>query len=82
VVAALRTSPLEKALVLTNVAATPVSPTLGLASGPLCGAPTVEAVLGDGPVTPPVVTAAGGFAGYRPVESIPARSTVVLAFGR
>jgi glycosidase len=82
VVAALRTSPVETALVLTNVATTPVSPTLSLASGPLCGAPTVEAVLGDGPVTPPVVTAAGGFAGYRPVASIPAQSTVVIILGR
>jgi glycosidase len=82
VVAALRTSPVETALVLTNVATTPASPTLSLASGPLCGAPTVEPVLGDGPVTPPVVTAAGGFARYRPVASIPAQSTVVITFGR
>jgi hypothetical protein len=59
-----------------------VSPTLALATGPLCGAPTVQAALGDGPVTAPVVTAAGGFTGYRPVASIPAQSTVVITFGR
>ena len=82
VVAALRWSPVETALVLTNVATTASSPTLSLDAGPLCGTPTVDAVLGDGPVTAPAVTAGGGFAGYRPVASIPAQSTVVMTFGR
>jgi alpha-amylase len=82
VVAALRTDPAETALVLTNVGSSPASPTLDLASGPLCGSPTATVVLGDGSATAPTVTAAGGFDRYRPVAAIPARSTVVIVFGR
>ncbi len=81
VVAALRVSPTETALVLTNVGATAASPSLDLASGPLCGVPSVEVVLGDGPVTAPIVGAAGGFAGYRPLTTIPARSSAVIVLG-
>ena len=83
VVAALRTSPTETALVLTNVATTPASaPALALASGPLCGVPTVSLALGAGAVAAPTITAAGGFSGYRPVAEIPARSSVVIVLGR
>jgi glycosidase len=86
VVAALRVSPTETALVLTNVGLEPASPSLTLETGPLCGTPTAALVLGGtdaGSAAPaPVVTAAGGFAGYRPVASIPARSSVVVVVGR
>ncbi len=78
VVAALRRDPTETALVLTNVSDAAASPTLNLATGPLCGTPTAEVVLGDGPATAPIVTPAGGFGGYRPIAAIPARSTVVI----
>jgi alpha-amylase len=78
VVAALRSSPTETALVLTNVSGESATPTLSLAAGPLCGAPTVDLVLGAGSVVGPAVSAAGGFAGYQPVPAIPARSSVVV----
>ena len=82
VVAALRVSPAETALVLTNVGASPVGPSLNLATGPLCGTPATELVLGPAaaPVSPPRVTAGGGFSDYRPVAAIPPRSSVVIVF--
>jgi glycosidase len=78
VVAALRTSPTETALVLTNVSATAATPTLSLATGPLCGAPSADLVLGSGAVLAPSVSRTGGFSGYRPVTSLPARSSAVV----
>ncbi len=82
VVAALRTSPTETALVLTNVSGSATTPTLGLATGPLCGAPAADVVLGSGVAAGPVVTTTGGFAGYRPLTGIPPRSTAVIVLGR
>ena len=81
VVAAIRHSPTETDLVLANVSAAPVTPTLTLAAGPLCGSPTAEPVLGVDAATAPAVTATGGFTAYRPVASIPARSVVVIVLG-
>jgi len=78
VVAALRRNPTETALVLTNVSNAAASPTLNLATGPLCGTPTADVLLGDGPAAAPIVTPAGGFGGYRPIAAIPARSSVVI----
>ena len=51
-VAALRTSPLETALVLTNVATTPVYAHARAGLGSALRRPTVQPALGDGPVTP------------------------------
>jgi alpha-amylase len=82
VVASLRSSPTETALLLTNVSAAPATPTLSLAAGPLCGTPAADLVLGAGPAVPPAVTAAGGFDGYRPVSAIPPRSSAVIVLGR
>jgi glycosidase len=81
VVAALRVSPTETAVTLTNVGAEAASPTLALDAGPLCGTPTAE-VLGAASATPPTISASGGFAGWRPVDAIPARSSVVIVLGR
>ena len=78
VVVALRSSPIETALVLTNVSAEAAAPTLSLAAGPLCGAPKADLVLGSGSAVAPVVSPAGGFAGYRPLAVIPARSSAVI----
>ena len=72
VVASLRTSPTETALVLTNVSGEAATPTLSLDAGPLCGTPTVDLVSGSGAALAPTVSAAGGFVGYRPVAAIPA----------
>jgi glycosidase len=82
VVAALRSSATELAVTLTNVAAEPASPTRALERGPLCGTPTADVVLGDGPAGPPSVTASGGFTGWKPIDAIPARSSVVIVLGR
>jgi len=82
VVAAIRSSAGETALVITNASDKPAAPTLALASGPLCGTPKGEIVLGadEGAATAPgpAVTPAGGFTGYRPVAEIPARSVVII----
>ncbi|MEP6639893.1 MAG: alpha-amylase family glycosyl hydrolase, partial [Chloroflexota bacterium] len=82
VVASLRVSPTETAVVLTNVGSTPAAPALDLAAGPLCGGPTATVALGPASAIAPTVTAAGGFAGWRPVDAIPARSSVVIVLGR
>jgi glycosidase len=78
VVAALRSSPTETALVLTNVSARDAAPTLSLDAGPLCGEPTADLVLGSGSAVAPVVSSGGGFAGYRPLAAIPPRSSAVI----
>ncbi|HLQ47385.1 MAG TPA: hypothetical protein VK233_00290, partial [Candidatus Dormibacteraeota bacterium] len=77
VVAGLRSSSTETALVLTNVSATAATPALSLPAGPLCGAPKADLVLGSGSAVAPVVSMAGGFAGYRPL-AIPPRSSAVI----
>jgi alpha-amylase len=81
VVAALRSSPTETAIVLTNAGTSAATPTLTLATGPLCGSPAADEVLGTAVVASPTITAAGGFSGYRPVDAIPARSSVVIVLG-
>lgn len=81
VVAALRHGPTETVLVLTNAGTSAAAPTLDLAAGPLCGAPTATVVHGDGAAIAPVVSPAGGFSGYRPVASVPNGSTVVIVLG-
>ena len=78
VVAGLRSSPSETALVLTNVSAAVAAPMLSLATGPLCGATTAALALGSGAVAAPVVSPTGGFAGYRPLAAIPPRSSAVI----
>jgi glycosidase len=78
VVAGLRSSPTETALVLTNVSAAAATPTLSLNAGPLCGTPQADLVLGSGAAVAPVVSSAGGFAGYRPLAAIPPRSSAVI----
>jgi alpha-amylase len=83
VVAAIRRSASETLLVLANVSDAPAAPGLTLAGGPLCGAPRATIVLGgDEAATsaaPPVVTPAGGLAGYRPLAEIPPRSVIIIA---
>ncbi len=81
VVAALRVNPTEVAVTLTNVSGDAASPSLTLDAGPLCGTPSVE-VVGAASATAPTITASGGFAGWRPVATIPARSSVVIVLGR
>ena len=82
-VASLRSSPTETALVLTNVSSAPVTPTLSIATGPLCGSPRVTSVSGaEESIVPPIVNAMGGFGGYRPVPVLDAHVTAVITFAR
>ncbi len=81
VYAALRSGPDGTDLVVTNVSGAPVSPSLTLDMGPLCGSPSATLALGGVAGTDavaPVVTPAGGFTGYQPLPSIPAQSVVVI----
>jgi glycosidase len=81
VVASLRVAATETALVVTNLSKEPVSPTLSLASGPLCGRPSVWGAWGQTIHVAPVINAAGGFDGYRPVDMIPPQSSLVIQLG-
>jgi glycosidase len=82
VVAYLRHDPgaSDTALVMANLSDEPVtSVTLGLDEGPLCRVTGVDLLYGSaaaGP--PPLVTEAGGFDGYVPVERLGPRELVVL----
>ncbi len=58
------------------------SPARPLAIGPRCGTPAVSDVRGAAAVAAPTITSAGGFAGYRPVDTILPRSSVVIELGR
>ncbi len=81
VIAAIRSSPSETALVLTNVGDAPATPRLSLADGPLCGAPSAIVIFGGdagAAAAPPTVLPSGGFAGYRPLSVVPPRSVVVI----
>lgn len=82
VVASLRQADGETVLVVSNLGETAVDGVaLALASGPLCGTPVAEALLGPAQVRAPSVTAAGGFDGYVPVERLNARETIVIGLG-
>ena len=81
VLASLRVAATETALVVTNLSAKPVSPTLSLASGPLCGRQNAWGAWGQSIHVAPVINAAGGFDGYRPVDMIPPQSSLVIQLG-
>ena len=81
IVAAIRSTPGETTLVIANVTDAPVATALTLAAGPLCGSPTTRLALGGdegASASAPVVTPAGGFTGYRPLDTIAPRSVVVI----
>jgi alpha-amylase len=85
VIAAIRTSPTETALVLTNVGDAPASPTLSLANGPLCGTPSATVAYSGDPGSnadaapiAPAVSPTGGFTAWRPVSTIPPRTVMVV----
>ncbi len=82
VYAFLRHAPDETLLVLTNLGDKAVDDYgLTLAQGPLAGTPAAGLVFGEGQVTPPAVNAAGGFDNYRPLPSLPPRSSYVIRLG-
>ncbi|MDJ0769398.1 MAG: alpha-amylase family glycosyl hydrolase [Ilumatobacter sp.] len=78
VMAYLRTDGDEHVLVLLNLAPDhAVGPVLDLPSGPLAGVAGVVPVVGP-PAHAPQINAAGGFAAYEPLESIPPYGFLVL----
>ncbi|MBI3749725.1 MAG: DUF3459 domain-containing protein [Chloroflexi bacterium] len=83
VVAYLRQAGGETALVVANLGDQPIDgPALALETGPLCGTPAATALLGDGPVRAPAVTATGGFTGYVPIDRLAPAATVVIRLDR
>ena len=79
VYAYLRATPEEAVLVLLNLRPDPVTDyALSLADGPLCGSPAVDVLLGPDGVSEPPLTPGGGFAAWRPLPELPARSTLLV----
>jgi alpha-amylase len=80
IVAYLRVDGSETLLVVANVSDEPVADLeLSLDEGPLCGEPRGEALLGRADTAAwPVVTATGGFEGYRPIEALGPREAIVI----
>ncbi|HVO70375.1 MAG TPA: alpha-amylase family glycosyl hydrolase [Aggregatilineaceae bacterium] len=69
----------EALLVVVNLSAeTVTSYGLTVAQGLLTGELTVSLLLGDGYVTPPVLTDSGGFTDYKPLASLPPQSSFVI----
>ncbi len=89
VVAWLRVTAQDAQLVVANISNAPSSDyTLSLDAGPLCspgGSVAVLAAVGAATTTEasaPQRTATGGFAGYRPLATLPAHAGVVIDLGR
>lgn len=79
VYAFLRADESERLLVLINLFHEPVSDySLDLESGPLSGVSQARLLLGQGQPAAPQVNEAGGLAGYRPLETLPARSSTII----
>jgi glycosidase len=51
---------------------------LTLASGPLCGSPAAQVLLGTAEADPPRINTAGGFDDYRPFDRLEPREAVVI----
>ena len=82
VYAALRSTDGEQILVLVNLGSKPVSDyRLSLESGPLQPGARPALLLGEADLSAgPVVNAAGGFAGYKPIAELPPQSSYVIQF--
>jgi glycosidase len=79
VLAYLRQADGESIVVVSNLADTAVEhPSLSLASGPLCGTPGAETLLGPAVASPPVISPTGGVDGWIPVDRLAARTTIVV----
>jgi len=80
VVATLRSTPLERLLLVANLSDAPVSGyALDLPAGALCGSPTAEAILGARAVGSPMVLPDGSVTGYRPFSTLAPRSVAIVA---
>jgi alpha-amylase len=79
VYAFLRYTDEEAVLVVINLSSEPVGDyALALERGPLSGACGVTLLLGEGEVSAPVVNAEGGFDGYKPLPTLPPRSSTII----
>jgi glycosidase len=79
VYAFLRHDGTETIAIVANLGDEPVDDiALDLAAGPLCGTPSAEMLLGPPDARAPQVTAAGGFAAYRPIDHLDPREVVVI----
>lgn len=79
VYAFLRYTANEVILVLLNMDDDPVSEySLELATGPLGEAAGATLLFGEGEVVSPEVNGEGGFSGYRPVETLPPQSGLII----
>ncbi len=69
----------ETVLVVANLADAPADGVaLTLETGPLCGSPTPETLLGPTGVHAPAITATGGLDGYVPLDRLGARQAAVI----
>jgi alpha-amylase len=84
IVAFLRSAASETLLVVADVSGEPVAGLeLSIDAGPLCGKPRGEVLFGPADAAaPPVVTAAGGFEAYRPVETLGPREAIVISLAQ
>lgn len=79
VYAFLRHAPDETLLVLLNLDDEVVGDySLALAQGPLTGSPQASLVFGEGQAASPALNGAGGFDGYKPLPSLPPRSSFII----
>ncbi len=82
VYAFLRSSPQETVLVLINLSSDAVSDyELTLPKGPLSGSVEAVEVLHGSAITSPTITAEGGFAGYKPLETLAPQTGYVIQVG-
>lgn len=81
VYAYLRHDAAETIAVVANLTDEPVEDErLTLVSGPLCGTPGAEVLLGESDVHAPQINPAGGFDDYRPIDRLDAHQAVVILF--
>ncbi|MBN1889566.1 MAG: hypothetical protein JW850_16340 [Thermoflexales bacterium] len=79
--ALLRTSNQESVLVVVNLGRKPVGEySLSLPAGPLAAGSQPAQLMGSGPLYAPVVNEVGGFEAYRPLELLPAYSSLIIQF--
>ena len=69
----------ETIAVVANLTDEPVDgASLTLGTGPLCGKPAADLLLGQGSVAAPIVNGAGGFDAYVPVQHLEPRQAVIF----
>jgi glycosidase len=81
VYAYLRHDAAETIMVAANLSDEPVDDvSLSLLTGPLCGSPAAEVLLGAAEARAPLINPAGGFDDYRPIDHLDPRQAIVIRF--